>query len=154
MIELTCASDALRTDQQPQHRVEHKEQHQHDHRGEQRLQYFFHDGIGKHHGIICQHSVDAALARRHDGGAEAFGQKARVLLCNAGKVHHAVCRKVGGDLGTEAPGQQIFEHPARTGGRKLPCAQQADKVAKQLHDAGKKALAGVACHQHQPDYRT
>ncbi len=72
--------------------------------------------------------------------ARKLWQKARVLLRNAGKVHHPVLRKVGGDLGTETPGQQIFEHPARAGGRKLPCAQQADEVAQQLHDAARKPL--------------
>ena len=36
----------------------------------------------------------------------------------------------------------------------MQCTQQADEVAGQLHDAGKKALAGIAYHQHQPDHRT
>ena len=140
--------------QQPQQRVEHKEQHQRDHRDEQRLQHLFHDGVGQHHGIVGQHRSDGALTGCHDGRPEALGQKPRVLVGNAGQVHHAACGQAGRDLGAETTGQQVLEYPARTGGRKLMGPQQAEAVAQQLDHGGQKALARIPHGQDDPRRRT
>ncbi len=82
------------------------------------------------------------------------GRKPRVLVGNAGQVHHAACGQAGRDLGAEATGQQVLEYPARTGGRKLMGTQQAEPVARQLDHGGQKALARIPHGQDDPRHRT
>ena len=89
----------------------------------------------------------SSLAAR-DGG------KPRVLVGNAGQVHHAACGQAGRDLGAETTGQQVLEYPARTGGRKLMGPQQAQAVAQQLDHGSQKALARIPHGQDDPRRRT
>ena len=142
------------TDQHPKQCIQQKEQHQRDDRGQQRLQHLFHNAVRQHHGVVGQHGVNGTLAGRYDGRAEARRQKARVFFRDGGQIHHTARRQAGSDLSAEAACQQIFEHPARTGGGQLVCAQQAESVAHQLHDGGQKALARIPEHQNDPDCRT
>ena len=68
------------------------------------------------------------------------------------KPAYTACGDAGGDLGAEAAGQHVLEHPSGTGGGKLVGTQQAEQIAHQPHHGRKEALARIAHHQDHPYY--
>ncbi len=82
------------------------------------------------------------------------GRKPRVLGRDAGKADRPFGGDAGRDLVAEAVRKNLLEHLPGCPAGKLPGPEQADKVARQLHDRCQKPLAGIADRQQQPDHRT
>ena len=141
-------------DEHPQQGECHEEQHQRDHRRQQRSQHLLDDDVGQKDGVVVEHGGDGALAGLHDGSPEALRQKSRVPGRDAGEADSPFCRDAGGDLVPEAAGKEPLEHLPGGPAGKLPGPEQADEVARQLHDPRQKSLAGVADGQNEPNHRT